>query len=111
MKKMNVALLVLGVFCFGMVAPAFSGIVGNEECSRRCAEGYKRCKKHETTETAVNNISCHEMREMCSDRCRNITAYVGCKEKCGNDQSCLKDCKNDFQGNVNDYSPYLNHRK
>ncbi len=42
MKKMNVALLVLGVFCFGMVAPAFSGIVGNEECSRRCAEGYKR---------------------------------------------------------------------
>ena len=52
----------------------------------------------------------HEIREMCSDRCRNITGYVSCKERCGDDSDCLQGCKDDFSDNVSDYRPYLNRR-
>lgn len=89
---------------------AGAGIIGMEECMDDCSREYDRCKETETAESAVNDISCHEIREMCSDRCRNITGYVSCKEQCGDDSDCLQGCKDDFSDNVSDYRPYLNRR-
>lgn len=87
-----------------------AGIIGMEECMRDCSREYERCRQNETAESIVEDISCHEIREMCGDRCRNITGYVSCKDQCGDDRDCLQECKDDFKDNVSDYRPYLNRR-
>jgi hypothetical protein len=111
MKRMNVVFLITGLLCIFMVSPAFSEIISQKECSRDCAREFKQCKKTETAASAVDKISCHEIREMCMDRCRNITGYVDCKEKCDGDRNCLSDCQKGFKDNVDDYRPYLEHHR
>jgi len=107
-KKWNWKVLALfGLLFFATSVMASSGIVSSQECSQRCQDSYRECKKKETAASAVNDISCAEIREMCQDRCRNITNYVSCKDKCGGDRDCIKNCQQDFKDNVKDYRPLL----
>lgn len=111
MKQRWFWFLVLMITMVSFADTGMAGIMSKDECSRRCAEQYRNCKKKETAASAVDDISCHELREMCNDRCDNVAGYVNCKEKCHGDADCLKDCKGEFSSNVDDYRPYLEHRK
>ncbi|GAB6907381.1 exported hypothetical protein [Desulfosarcina cetonica] len=108
-KPIGLAISLLAVLLAGEMA--FAGIMGNDECRRNCADSYRNCKQKETAASAVDDISCHELREMCIQRCDNISGYVDCKEKCHGDESCLKTCKSEFSSNVKDYRPYLDRHK
>jgi hypothetical protein len=87
------------------------GMMSYQECARNCKSSYQECKKKETTESVINDISCVELLEMCQLECRNREDYLNCKRECGDDTDCLASCKEGFMENVPDYRPYLNRKQ
>ncbi|NLC71804.1 MAG: hypothetical protein GX751_10655 [Desulfuromonadaceae bacterium] len=112
MQKWNFGVIaLLGLLLMPVHVMASSpGMISSSECSQNCRDAYESCKKTETEEKVMKDFSCFEIREMCMDRCRNITGYVPCKDKCHGDPQCLERCKDQFQDNVQDYKPILDRR-
>lgn len=105
-KLISTMILVL----FLLTGTAFaSGMRDKQDCLEECGQDFTECEKTEDADTAMN-ITCKELLDMCTDRCKNISTYISCKDQCGNDQNCLKKCKGSFVDEAEDYQPYLENR-